>query len=317
MAAGFAAALLVLLGVVGPMVPPKFSKSLSFNAKTQWLKEVERCDVLVLGSSMALNNIDGRELRGLAPDGSVVNVGSWALRMDELLALYGGLSEKCRPKIVVIPVYYGDFSRPPGKKVISKDIRWDWVDRYLKGDGESLAARVQTDLNYVLESWSKLHSTEYRSNSYYTSLDFDATGGVVLGQRFHIDPKRWTGYLSQSGERVDAVEYEHFGELLRRIQADGGKAIVVRTPMTAEATARFDTQVTGEHWRHVEAVAARARGRYVDLSSMSLPDENFADFCHLRGSGATLFTRRLVSESGILADNGAGSQSAARGRATK
>jgi hypothetical protein len=266
---------------------------------------------------MALNNTDGRELQRLVPSGTVVNAGSWALRLDESRELYAAMQDRCRPKVVVIPVYYGDFSHPAGKPVPSKEIRWDWVDAYLRGGGAPLSARMQTDLSYVLDTWRKLKSVEYRSNAYYTSLDFDETGAVLLDDRFHIDPKRWNGFRSTSAELVDDAEYSRFADLLRAVSANGARFLVVRTPMTSQATATFDTPYVRRHWRRVEAVTKNAKGIFVDLSGMRLADERFADFCHLKGPGPRLATRRLVSESGLLADNEAGAQLVARGKSAQ
>ena len=313
MLAGCVATFALVLAVVDPAVPPKLSKSLSFNSKAKWLRDVRRCDVLVLGSSMALNNIDGRELQGLAPGGVVVNAGSWALRLDEARALYEAMEARCKPAVVVIPLYYGDFSHPPGKKLPSKAIRWDWVDRYLGGQGAPLAARMQTDLSYAIDTWRKLNSTEYRSNAYYTSLEFDASGAVLLEDRFNIEPKRWTGYRSQSSERVDPVEYSRLADLLRVLSRHRARVLVVRTPMTAEATRRFDTPYVQEQWRRVARVVQDEKAKFVDLSGMALPDDRFADFCHFKGPGARIVTRQLVSESGLRVDNAGGPRVAAQG----
>jgi len=292
---------LAAIGFLGRSVPPKLSESLSFNMKARWLRDVDRCDVLILGSSMALNNIDGPELERLFPSWKVVNAGSWGLRISESRMIYADMARKCTPKVVVIPLFYGDFSHAVGQPVSSKSVDWAWVDGYLQGGGDGLAALPKTDLRYLWASFRNLRSPEFSSPRYYSSLKFDTTGGVLFSdQDFHVDPGRWSGYQSLVTEQVDNGEYLEFAALLGAARASGARTVVVNMPMIAAAEAKFDLPRVHRHWDRVASLVRAEHGIFIDFAQLGLGDGQFADFCHLKREGAGLVTRKIISDSGVF-----------------
>jgi len=308
---------LAVVAYLGKTVPPKLSDSLAFNVKVRWLREVQSCDILVLGSSMALNNIDGPELSRLFPGKSVVNAGSWALRLPESRKVFDAMVSKCHPQLVVVPVYYGDFAHAAGESISSKGVDWDRATEYLQGRAEGLRGLLKSDLRYQLQSYQHLRSPEFNSATDYVSLRLDATGGVLFASEgFHVSQARWNGYESESGEVVDAGEYQELDGLLRDIAGNRARAIVVNMPMIAAAQRKFDSPGFRLHWQRVASTTRAAGGTFVDLEDMPLADDQFVDFCHLNESGARTVTRKLVSESG-LAGNIPGSNGLVMGSAAR
>ena len=106
---GGAAALVASTGADLPA--PHLSGSVSFNEKAGWLRVAlgqGKCDVLVAGSSMALNNVAAGRLAGEGQ--SVINIGSFGVSPEDTLELLRIVTARCAPKLIVMPVYQGDFA---------------------------------------------------------------------------------------------------------------------------------------------------------------------------------------------------------------
>jgi hypothetical protein len=304
MAAGVLLGIVAFAGLVatlGADIPPRVSNSLSFNAKARWLGSASRCDILILGSSMALNNLDGPELERHFPGYRVANAGSWGLRPSEDLRLMSRIGRKCMPRVVVMPLYFGDFSgsersKLGGKEADWKDIDWDSAGRVIQGGSSLLPLIKELDAGYLIDSYLKLHSPQYSTNRHYNSLVFDSTGGALLSDNaFNVDPKRWNGYHAKSREVLIAREIDSLERLVHLAVGSGVKVVVVRTPMTSDAASALEGGRFGEEWSRIEMIVTRRGGLFVDLSDLKLSDSLFADFCHLRETGARVATSALAA----------------------
>ena len=281
---------------LGADVPPRISNSLSFNAKAQWLARVPRCDILVLGSSMALNNIDGMVLERAVPGHAVANAGSWGMRPNEDLRLLSVLMKRCGPRLVILPVYYGDFSSPRARLHESKEINWGRLGRTLSGRDPRRDLILDFDAQYLFDSYVKLQSSEYSTRSYYNSLVFDATGGVLFDDSgFNVDPKRWNGYSAKAKEIPIQNEVTSLRRLVKMARESNIEVLVVKMPLTSSGAVAFDQSRISGHWNTVRATVTSEGGEFIDLADLNISDAMFADFCHLKRSGAFVATAALVS----------------------
>ena len=153
----FAATILACLGGAAGLVAstgadlpaPHLSRSASFNEKAGWLRGAlasGRCDVLVVGSSMALNNVAASRLAGTGH--SVINIGSFGVNPEDTLELLRIVTARCAPRLIVMATYQGDFaSDMPDDKTIA----WPALRAYLSGGSALAAWAADFDPYYLLK----------------------------------------------------------------------------------------------------------------------------------------------------------------------
>ncbi len=278
---------------------PQFSTNLSFNEKMRWARSrlaTGQCDTLILGSSMALNSIDGAALAnsGLLP---AVNLGAWGLGVianRQMLDLALGL---CSPKLVVMPLYYGDFGGPS----TFSDFNADMLRTYLHNSSGNDLAFYMRDIS-LFDMWRdyrKLARYRRAGEAAFTTLNFDSTGGVLLAcQDFHRDQARWTGYKKAPVE-PSAEAMAAFAQSTNYLRARGIDVVVAETPMREVAREALGEDLT--QWRtHVAQITNAAGGRFVAASS-PMSDQLFADFVHVNACGAQEWTRTLLAAMSTLA----------------
>ena len=92
--------------------PPNLSNSISLNAKVLFLKNNfsrANIDILAIGSSMSLNNINSSSITKAYSDEQYLNLSSWGLTMEETFNLIKIYNKKYHPKTIIISSNYSDF----------------------------------------------------------------------------------------------------------------------------------------------------------------------------------------------------------------
>lgn len=282
--------------IAGPGVAPKLSNSISFNQKATWLRGTQSCDVLILGSSMALNNLDGPRLRQSVPGLSVVNAGSWGMSAKESKRVLESMVRVCSPRFVIFPVYNGDlFAKLGSKSENAKHIDWPWFGKYLAGVDGPLDWIRGVDPIYSLRTYGTLKSEPYLSPSFYTSLAFDNTGGVLFSEdHFKIDKGRWNGYVASSRENADDDQIEALFGVVDEAIEHRAVAVIVRVPMIKAAETAFAQNRSSANWNSIELGVVERGGLFVDATSLRLPDQRFVDYCHLDAAGASAVTNLVI-----------------------
>src|ERR1700753_1789580 len=124
---------------------------------------------------MALNNMDAQTLRAGLHGATVLNVGSWGMTLAESASMLEVLAPRCRPRTIVLPVYYGDFGDHP-----DKHIDWDAYRRYIDGEPVWLGYLRALDPAYYVRTYMLLRRLAAKGNAVYESLRFDDAGSVLF-----------------------------------------------------------------------------------------------------------------------------------------
>ena len=273
---------------LGSSVAPKISTSISFNQKAAWLKHIKTCDVLIIGSSMGINNIDGVAIQEHFPQRSIVNAASWGLSIEESGRILDIVGSRCVPKVVIFPLYFGDFTSEDGDKAIN----WNWFAKYLSGSKIILESLENFDLFYFAKTYVTLQSAPYSNNRYYTSLKFDRTGGVMLsGHAFLVDPRRWNAYQSRPTEQLKADQFEALARIVERTHKSGIKLILLETPFTRAANQYFAGSGNNLGSDQIAGIAEKGGTEIIDSRRYNFGDALFTDFCHLNENGALALTQ--------------------------
>lgn len=272
-----------------------FSGNVSVNEKIRWLKaRGQNCDTLVIGSSMALNNVDFHELEAIGLR-HITNAGAWSLGVPQTLRLLEILLASCKPATVIYPVYYGDFDQQD----VGSDVDFDRVAAYVgrKDKGERLLDYlVEIDPYDLVGDFLKARKKAPLGRTVYDALQFDASGAVLLSsQNFHIKQRRWEGYR-YNAIRVQEGSFSALREVADLARKSGIRLVVAETPLRAPSI-----PVLGRNsylrWRErVREICERNGSLFIQAPAASdFDDFLFADYAHLNENGAQLWTRRLAS----------------------
>ena len=272
---------------------PAFSNNISLNAKIRWARDkiqASQCETLILGSSMALNNIDGAIVKERY-SGSVLNLGAWSLNIEDDDHLLAVLIRYCKPKRILMPIYYGDF-RTSGSY---NDFKLEQLNRYLSDkSGHDLIYHLNgSSIFNFLNDYIDAIQFRHLNGTLYTSLEFDETGGAPLAcHNFKRDNGRWTGYLKSP--IVDpSGEINEFKKLVHFIENEGIDLIVAETPMRSVARDAFGDKLN--LWRNAIIEAVQISSAQFIPAPKEMGDESFADYAHLNGCGAGDWTRYLMN----------------------
>lgn len=295
----------VLAGVVAvcrssQMPAPRISASKSFNEKALWLRralrEGRKGEVLVVGSSMGLDNLDGGELAAITGNSDVVNACSFGMSVDEILRLTQEMLERFHPRLVIFPLYHGDFI-----EFEDKDLDWGLFKQCLDARSLAFLYAKTPDVLYYKENYALQKSAAARERRIYESLNFDATGGVPLNPRnFIIEPARWDRFKEQSLEEI-RPNPDCLNKLREWCDYLRGRKIpflVVACPMRQAAEEKFGPELNRTLWPEVKGIVEGDGGRFAHIEGgTDYDDALFADYCHLNSDGAKKMTGEL---SGVL-----------------
>lgn len=270
------------------MPAPRFSTSESFNEKARWIHNLPniKCDVLIIGSSMALNNVDGSSLKKLTQGKSVLNLGSWGLTNAETATLLKYVAPLCKPKVIIFATFYGDFDNQ-----IEKKINWELFESYLKGQSTVITYLKSMDPSYYWTTYIERRSLTVKGRSIYQSLIFDETGSIIFDcDNFEISPARWnaqnTYLLPLSPEKMQAT-ISGLIEIENVAREHHSGLLVISTPLRKVAKEKFSTPEITRLWEEISRSVNDSGGKFVNVgASYNFIDEQFADFAHLNRCGA-------------------------------
>ena len=163
-------------------VPLRMTNSISYDAKLNFLKKsklLSTCDTIVIGSSMALNNIDSLTLQENNKDiKKIANVASWGLQTSESLELLKILNLK-KIKRIIFSTQFNDFML-----VRYKDVEKNNVKKFLYSDNlkDTILLPYFNTVNSIIPNfleylnWKNIYQNK-NSNKY---LAFDENGDVNL-----------------------------------------------------------------------------------------------------------------------------------------
>ena len=272
--------------------PPRFSNSISMNAKVKFIKEkggVDFVDVLAIGSSFSLNNIHTETIRKNL-SASYLNLSSWGqnIREDYILAkMYIGLFN---PKVLIISTGYSDFNSS------IKEIDYVLIQDYLSRG--SFAAYKTFNYRYlILESKKLFLNTQ--SRSMYSSLMFDDFGGVNLSQNgFEIDFRRWKGE-SLNKLNSDVCQYNYLDSLSKYCEDNEVELLLVHSPYREGYTRQLSDEeniIISNHINRLDSIFTKRNQCFINTNKQFWEDSLYVDYCHLNEIGAQKYTEYFLEQ---------------------
>ena len=270
---------------------PSISSSISFNEKARWLRKYgisqNSCDILVIGSSIGLNNIDTEAVTKALRNKSIINVSSWGLALPDSAKLLSILAPLCKPKLIIYVAYHTDFKGQP-----DKTINWAVFSSYLNGRSELITYISSPKIYFYITTFFWLRNIRIKKNSIYASLDFTKTGSVMLNSEyFEVDQNRWDGWNINNGDNILNASDVQLGlkslSLIEEIaKQHGARLMAIKTPLRKKYDGSA-TNLLSDLWYKVEQSVLNAGGIFINVGLHSKFDDSFfADFVHLNKDGA-------------------------------
>ena len=280
----------------GRLAPVPLSGNVSFDEKMEWMwkRGDRRWDVLAIGSSMTLNNLDCAELATRLPAGvALANASSWSLKIGDARALADYLVAVHPPRAVVMVTGAMDFYG--GGK--SSFVRPADLDFYRSTRAYSLLVARYFDPLWYYDRAD--HIAEQRATrSWYSSLDFDEWGGVPLDVHWpKVAAERWNEHPRPA--LIDQRQYAEFERLVADLASAHVHLICAQAPIRDDAFAICDQPALRAHWARVAAILGAHGFRFYNLhGELALDRGCYADYSHLNAEGARRFTAALLARCG-------------------
>ena len=273
--------------------PPPFTGSISFDEKAMWIAKrlKEPCDILAIGSSMTMNNLDSSAFAGQ----DFINASSWGMKIEQTDYFVDLLLNYWSPKTLIVvtaPIdFEGDYR---GKKIFDREKLKRFFD-----SGDLFRAHLDyLSAHYLLGTMSEVRRDRVGRKTYY-SLDFDEGGSVPLDlmtEDFERLDDRWNKSLAQEEAIVEA-SYLGLQSLAKRCQDKGIRLLLVQSPIREDIMTEKDTAFLAKtHWPRLAKICHESSGAFHNFhGTLAMTEGDFADSTHLSRSGARKLSMEMAT----------------------
>jgi hypothetical protein len=287
-------------------VAPAISGNASLNRKAEYLRVHQPlCDLVVLGSSTALNNIDA-ELLGRETGHRGANLGYWGAAPSESLAVFRELARDCTPQMIVMPLQFYDLYA-----AWNSDAEIEQVFTYARNrNALAVGALYIAKLLPTISAYAGRSAREHVERTSYESLAFGPGGDVLLDcSGFHYDAVRWDGYRKVTyrdfeGKRMQQ-ELQALHDLLHLARSRGTQVILVRPPLRVPAEHALKGAPVDRVWEQVARSARETDAIFLFVrNDGQFGDDQFVDYSHLNRCGARAFTAAVADRMRVVLNAG-------------
>jgi hypothetical protein len=266
---------------------PRLSSSISFNEKAKWLRSHgNHCDVLVLGSSLALYNIDTLYIKQNFSDKSIINAASFGMSISETNRLLEVLGPICKPKIIILGIAYSDF----GEK--SKFINFKNLENYLKGKDPLFFSYIKEfDPQYYMSSYRD--SKENLNNiNYAFNLLFNESGGVLIRNTNKVIMGKFMSKESLNPKNIE-IELNALNQIINYSKINNSKLLIVSTPIRKDIEPLIST-TAAPIFASVLSLLKKTDTPFYTYENLTLASSDYVDYAHLNSNGSRLITAPLI-----------------------
>lgn len=268
------------------------TNSLSADAKLCYARKMkaEELDVIAIGSSMTLNNLNSAVLRKELPDKTrYFNYSAWGLTMEDSKILLDNLLQTSKPSSVIMFSNIVDFFDGNESRYKGKDLR-NYMDGLAWND---VFLALKYGFPHNLESIKNYAGCQEAWDG-YTSLCFDPYGGVPLeiyGE--NINKVRWDTVLSENN--VKEKQYEELKNLCKLAKEEGIRFYFVQTPFRLHYLGENGAEYMENHQRRCRQIVEESGQYYYNAAQSGKYDDSyFSDYIHLNKEGSELLTEEFA-----------------------
>ena len=272
-----------------PRPCPLVSNSASYNLKAAFVQQhpekLRDAGIVVVGSSMAMNNVDAIMLRD-SFHRPVINLGSWMLT----IAGYKGSPLWNENKTFLISLGVPDLGDGDSHVDVKDNFSFQTSSRLQE------AYNFETDFRSFLDvAQQEADIMKLKGNSDYLSCDFDECGSVIFSDSgFHISDNRWNADVFASFG-VDSAKVLRFVKNLQYLMEShhGYKEIMLSfSPNRRIFYNRTRSETIAYLGQLIHEKCPNAL--FFNMYDHNYPDSLYADNCHFNARGARRFGRELI-----------------------
>lgn len=279
-------------------VPLRLSNSISFDAKLSFLKKSNKlrdAEILIVGSSMGLNNISSPILAKELNNEHILNLSAWGLKAQDIAKILEMIDLKHVQKVIYLNQYFDFYGSSLGSYK-SKDIKSFIYGRFsITPYLNTLYSLTSNFKDYIY--WRK----RFLDTNKYSNLNFNQYGdvGLQIDQK-NIDSNRWN---EVTDIRELKEHFEAFEDMIVLLRNKKIKLYIVTTPLREKIFARDDlTDLYIPYFNKMLQLHKKHIFRYINTQEiLDLDDSYFVDSSHLNSKGATILANALSKS--IKAEN--------------
>ncbi len=268
---------------------PDLSDSYSYNEKMEFLRRRDKnADVITVGSSLSLNNLDSKTITEELQSNSYINLSSWGMSMKDIFLLLKVQSEIHRPSTLVMASGIMDF------QASEKNVKFSVLKDFLHSDDKTqIFYHLKCfNLKYYLSNFKYAQKVRSIPNS-YDYLGYDEYGTVNIDSRdFKINERRWKNdYLS---DRLSQVQYAYLDSIASFCKENGIQLLFFQSPYRQGLYSSFDSakiKMLTDHVSKVENILGSYHYAFINTNNRVWEDSLFIDGTHFSAEGAKLFTK--------------------------
>lgn len=277
-------------------VPLRFSNSISYDAKLKFIRNnklLDGANTIVIGSSMALTNINGNILeKGSEKIKKIANLSSWGLQTSEVLQLIK-LIKLDNIEYIIYPTQYIDFKEYRLKDIDENEVKSFLNNKFILSPYlNTLESLVSNIKNYIQ------YENKFLNPNKYSYIGFDKTGGIELNfSNEYIDKKRWN---SNKREKYK-LEERCFNDLqkLNNIAKSKDITLIVITTPYRKPILEDNKDVSNIYNKYVqklEYISNKQQFIYLNMhEKLNLSDNYFLDRSHLNKKGAISVSNEILN----------------------
>ncbi|MFZ1332344.1 MAG: hypothetical protein WAR83_09145 [Flavobacteriales bacterium] len=272
---------------------PRITPNIAVNEKLAFARTnlPEKLDVLAVGSSMTLNNLNTEAVLAHYGDIAYLNAGAWGTGASEVQLLGSILARKYQPKTVIVATNMMDFKKE--ENVLAEDSAS--IATYVNGASTWCSYLAHWDAPYYLRQ-SESNKLRFTDPANYEYLGFDACGGatlVVPAER--IDQGRFNAGPPKS-ELMDEVRYNAFTDFAKDLRALNIDLVVLEGAYRDGLRTPENDQQHAAHVARLRAMLQPLGHTLTDANQRHWDDALYVDGSHLGQEGSKAFTAYCLGQ---------------------
>jgi len=275
--------------------PPNFSNSYSYNEKMKFARKASiRPDVIAIGSSMSLNNLDSETIKKRLNTDSYLNLSSWGMSLKDIYNLLKIQSEIHKPHTLIMSSGIVDFQE------VDKNVDYVTLEEYLRSnEKEEILFHLKCfNLKYYISKF-KYAKFVRASVHEYEYLGYDKYGAVnFIGKGFQIDSSRWNrDYMNF--DSIETSYYSYLDSITTFCKNKNISLLFFESPYRKGLYSKFDAEKSerlNSHIQKAEGIVNNDDHIFVNANEIMWEDTLFVDGTHLNAMGAKLFTEYCLDK---------------------
>lgn len=271
---------------------PRTTDNLSVNEKIAFAKDhfTKGVDLLAMGSSMTLNNLNSAEVMAHFGQVRYLNAGAWGTGASELEVLGPPLVERFAPRMVIVSTNLMDFAEQAN---------------ILAGDSMALVRAVHEPALFgYLRHWNapyylremETNRIRFKDVGNYEYLGYDEHGGATLS----VPPER----ISQSrfdlapptADELAPERYEAFTRFAQYLSDRSIQLVVFESAFRDGVRTAGSDALQEAHVAQLRSIIEPLGGVLIDANQRHWDDSLFVDSSHFGPEGSKEYTAYCLAQ---------------------